>query len=420
MKRETRRMEQAVGAECGGKSVGDVDVSGSAYRWYVLVLSVVIITLVVGSTNYSFALFVKPIAAGMKLSRAAVNSGLVLFYIGTAVFSPLVGRLLDHFPARPVMLVSAALFGAGMAGVGLSASPLAMALYIAAPISAGAVGCGGLFGALVVTRWFDKGRSRALAISAMGTSLGGLVTFPVVAFLIERWGWRAALIGVGVGIWLVITALGVSLREAPSRVTGRGKGRDGWTTPGILRSPQFWIICLAISAMLGVDGALLASTTPYALDRGFSLTQVTLLMTVTTASAVLGKLLIAAVADRIDLRWLIVLTAALGVVQCAVFSTNPPLWVLFATNGLAGLAIGGTYPLYSAIVAERFGPSSYGWIRGLMTPANSVLASAAVFFAGAVYDRTHHYTLMFLVFIVAGGLAMVLMLALPKSAPQPR
>ena len=87
-----------------------------------------------------------------------------------------------------------------------------------------------------------------------------------------------------------------------------------------------------------------------------------------TASAILGKIVIAGIADRTDLRILTAFTASLGIVQCGVLLLTPSFTLLLVTDCLADMAVGGTYPMFSALVAERFGTAAYGWVRGLMSP----------------------------------------------------
>jgi len=84
---------------------------GISYGWYTVLITALTTMLVVGSTNYAFGLFVRPVAAELELSRATVVLGLVLFNAGIGIFGPFVGRVLDHAPIRAVALVGAALFG---------------------------------------------------------------------------------------------------------------------------------------------------------------------------------------------------------------------------------------------------------------------------------------------------------------------
>ena len=395
---------------------------GVGYGWYIVVITALTTMLVVGSTNYSFGLFVRPVSAELGLARATVNTGLILFLAGTAVFGPFVGRILDRYSMRAVALVGAVLFGGGMALIGLSSSVVLMGLSILLPVSIGALCCGGLFASVVVARWFDGLRGRALAISAIGTSLGGLVVFPIVNLLVTELGWRMALVAVGFGVWLIVSGLALLLRQPPpaeadERRPQRRPRDPAWPLKAVLRSFDFWIVSTAISLMLAIDGALLVTVTPYVQDRGFTTEQVNWLSITMTASAILGKIVIAGIADRTDLRVLTAFTASLGIVQCGVLLLTPSFTLLLVTDCLAGMAVGGTYPMFSALVAERFGTAAYGWVRGLMSPMVALLGSAAVYFVGAVHDAEHSYQTAFLVFLVGAAGAIALIMTLKKQQP---
>jgi MFS family permease len=399
---------------------GEAGWLGIYYGWYTVLLTMLATMIVVGATNYAFSLFVKPVSAELGLSRASLNSGMILFQVGAAIFSPLVGRLLDRYPARLVVLGSGVLMGGGFVVIGTTSSVALMAFCILVPVAIGAIGAGGLFAAVAVARWFDRLRGRALVISAMGTSFGGLVVFPLVAVMIDRLGWRTALVVTGIAIWLTISAIALLLREPPRRAAhdpakpARACDR-AWTTRALFANREFWTITVAISLMLGVDGALLVTLTPYAQDRGFTLVQVTSLMTTATASALTGKIVIAWIADRADLRILVAITALMGVFQCSVLMTGPTFTLLLFVHTVAGLATGGTYAIYSAIVAERFGVVSYGWVRGLMMPFNAISSSASLYFVGAMYDWYGNYANAFAVMLGGGLAATLLILTLRKK-----
>ena len=395
---------------------------GVSHGWNTVGITLLTTMLIVGSTNYSFQLFIVPVSKDLEASQATVYTGLALFNIGIAAFGPLIGRLLDRFPMRRVALTCVVLFGGGMTAIGATSSLTLIALLILFPVAFGAVGCGGFFGPVIVSRWFSRLRGRALAISAIGTSLGGLVVFPIIGRLVEGFGWRTALMTIGLGGGAIVAALILFVRQPPPPDPRERKGRDGggrnaWPLRAVLRSFDFWVIALAISLLLAVDGTLLATLTPYGKDHGFSLNQVTALTMTMTASAIAGKLIIARIADQADLRILTAITAALGIVQCGALSLSPPFAVLLSINALAGLAVGGTYPLYAALVAERFGVTSYGWVRGLMSPINAAFAAGAARFMGAIHDAEHSYATGFEVFLFCAATAMVLIMILKKVEP---
>jgi cyanate permease len=146
------------------------------------------------------------------------------------------------------------------------------------------------------------------------------------------------------------------------------------------------------------------------LDRGMSLAAAASIMSATTASAIAGKLLIAWIADRSDLRILLGVTALFGIILCGTLLTDPPYAAILAVSLLTGLAIGGTYPLASALMAQRFGAASVGTAIGLKMPLVSVAATTLLYFVGHTHDRTGSYNFAFAVF---AGIVLVAVCFMP-------
>lgn len=59
------------------------------YGWYIVAISVVILTLLLGSTYHSFGVFVLPVSEDFGLSRAETNTALILFSLGNAICAPI-------------------------------------------------------------------------------------------------------------------------------------------------------------------------------------------------------------------------------------------------------------------------------------------------------------------------------------------
>jgi MFS family permease len=394
---------------------------GVYYGWYNVGISVVFLMLAVGSTAYSFGLFVKPVAQDLGLSRAMVNVGLILFHVGSLVWNPILGALYDRYPLKTLIRLSAVLFALGMIGAGLAHGAWLIALCIVGPIAAGTVGCSALPGMVLAARWFKEKRARAISIVAMGTSLGGMLVFPVIAVLITSFGWRTGLLVTGGSVGVTVLLLSCLIRpyaEAPlSGVeTGlRGYRPDALPPLRILGTRSFWTVALSVALMMGIDQTLLATLTPYILDRGMSMTAAASVMSSTTAAAIAGKFLIAWIGDRSDLRILLAITALCGFLFCATLLTDPSYVTIFVVSLFTGAAIGVTYPLASALMARQFGSASIGTALGLQAPVVSLAASIALYFIGAVHDRTGSYDLAFAVFCCVLVVAAAIIPFIPKQ-----
>jgi MFS family permease len=400
---------------------------GLYFGWFNVLMAVVSVTLVVGSTVYSFGLFVKPAAAEFGLSRASINLGLVLFHIGSLVYHPVLGALYDRYSVTRLIRLSAVLFALGMVGAGVASAPWIIGLCIAGPIAFGTVGCGALPGIVVAARWFSNHRARAISFVAMGTSLGGLLVFPMVAFLLNYLGMRSALVVSGISIGAVVLVFSFLIRpspvapRAPARNTKVAEASSDALSPlAVAKTPAFWKIAVPAGLMMGVDQTLLATITPYMLDRGMALAATASVMAAMTSAAIGGKLLIAWIGDRSDLRILLAITALCGLAMSAVLLLDPAFWAIFATALFTGAAVGCTYPLASSMMSRQFGAASSGTALGLQGPLNSITSSAALYFIGAVHDYTDSYHFAFAVFCGVFVIAIAIIPLIPRhSSPPP-
>ena len=94
----------------------------------------------------------------------------------------------------------------------------------------------------------------------------------------------------------------------------------------------------------------------------------------------------------------------------SVLILSPQFWVLFAVVCIAGFAIGGELPVWAALLAERFGPRSYGTVMGLMSPINMGFNLLAIGYIGKAYDLHGSYAAPFSHFVMLTGVATVLTL----------
>ncbi len=165
--------------------------------WRVLGGSFLCAAMALGFTVYVFGLFVVPVSEEFGLSRANANNGMIALQLGSVVMAPFVGRLMDRFSARHIMMMGGVAFGGALMLASGTNSPWFMLFLLTVPLTFGYAACGVLGANTVVVRWFSKRRGRALGTLALSTSVGGMLSQPLTAFLIETFGWRTALFQIG-------------------------------------------------------------------------------------------------------------------------------------------------------------------------------------------------------------------------------
>jgi predicted MFS family arabinose efflux permease len=246
---------------------------------------------------------------------------------------------------------------------------------------------------------------------------------PSIAWLIEQEGWRTALMISGAGLTVLLLPLAFLVRPWPGaddvepgldKITpARAAQADAQAAPlkvgAILRAPQFWSISIGASVGMALAQTLVITLVPLARESGFSMMQAASLLSVIGGGAIVGALAMAAIADKLDRILLLTGLLLLGALLNAALLSGSSYPLLLGCAALLGVSSGAVTPGFFALLADRFGPASFGTVRGLSIPVISVTTMITVRFAGEVFDRTGGYDVLFRALLVAGTIAAGLM-----------
>src|SRR4029078_7335653 len=109
-----------------------------------------------------------------------------------------------------IVLASAALIGLGnMSGV------LWMFYFFYLFNALGYVFAGPLPNQVLLTRWFDKSRGKAMGFAYLGIGLGGALVPQISKYLVLWFGWHVALTSLGILIIIVALPFALFVKESP-------------------------------------------------------------------------------------------------------------------------------------------------------------------------------------------------------------
>lgn len=376
--------------------------------------------LMAGSTFQAFGLFVHPVSREFGLTRAAANSGMVMFFFCIGLSSVVIGRLLSRYAARSVMMAGIWLFVVGYVIIASATIPW-VALVGIALAALGSNAAGGLAAATMAARWFKRFRARAITIVGIATSAGAVVVVPYLSYLLATFGWRTALLTQAAVVAIVLTPFALLMVKDPPWLQKRSDkiekapSTTPWTFRELAKTPSFWLLAFGAGLLIGIDQALVATIVPHALDRGFALAQATLLMSVLAISTTTSKLCIAAIADRIERRYLLMFVGCMNIIFLSLLLLELNYAALLAACALVGIALGGTTPMWQALTADRFGGSSFAYVFGTMAPVSMFMALGLTALIGRMYDVTGSYETAFKLFAGLALLGVLLIGALGKQ-----
>ena len=369
---------------------------------------------VVGLALYGLPFYYDFMVRQFGWTRGEVTSGNALskLVIGPA-FGFLAGWLVDRFGPRRLMM--AGILMAGIALVGLGRVNTLGAFYFFYMFNALGYVCGGPLPAQVlISRWFDRARGKAMGIAYLGIGLGGAVVPLLSAALVERYGWRAALETIGVLVVIVAFPLAYFVKEAPGQLRS-GRALAPRSSLAAFKSGSFYLLTIgsmcSIGALAGVQQNLKLFLS---VDQHFSQSLAARILSLVLASSIVGRLLMGWLADRIPTKYVMLLIYFLlaGAIPLLFLGQWSPAIYLFAA--IFGIGIGGDYMVIPLMTAEIFGVEVLGRLMGVILTATGIAEAASPWMIGRLRDVRGSYSLGFLVLVgltLAGAVAIA---ALPN------
>ena len=368
--------------------------------------------LVTGITN-AFPVFFPPLLTEFGGTRAATASTITLIWVAGAVLGPVSGWGVARWNPRATVslgLLSAALgFAFGSASQSLAVFRLAVGVGVG--IGVGLTGM--VTQAALLADAYVARRGAAMGIAFAG-AMAGYGLAPPCQWVITHFGWRAALAGYAVLVaaliplaWVVLPPRLSVARPVATPVSG------GATSLGsVVRAAPFWLL-FVVMAMPPIFGGL--ATTQHSLymtERGFSPDQASAMLGIGGVLAATGRVLFGLMSDRVGApragfvsfgSTLLGLACLLGLeVTSATFLAYGYVLFLF-------LPMGSRATIGSVLVGRIAPPAQYGVVFGLLGIGNSLGSAVGPYLAGAFYDWTGSYLV---IYSAAIGLTVVAFLAL--------
>ena len=361
-----------------------------------------------------FGLFLIPIATEFGWPRAGVSFVLLIIAIAGAIGYPIVGRLIDRYGARPVILTGNVLFAASVASVSLAEASRIQFYSAYALIGITAAIPSSVMFTKVIAGWFDQRRGLFLGIAGgLGNGIGAALSPLFVYALISSYGWRAGFQGIGAAIILIgFPVLYLLLRDPPQGVsrsaTEHLEKTAGLSLAEALKTSTFWIIMAAIALGAGCMTAIFAHVVPMLLDRGVPAGQATTVLATFSLVTAGWQIGMGYMLDRIPRPWIAApfyLLALAGLILLESASSYP---LLLLSGMLMGLGLGTEYGVLPYFLSRYFGTRHYGAISGSMYGVIVLTQGLTPFLMDLVFDATGNYDIAIIAICIGLVLGAIL------------
>jgi MFS family permease len=365
---------------------------------------------------YTFSVFVKPLAAEFGWSREAISSGFAIAAVTLGVISPLLGRWIDRFGPRRIILVCMTIFGCAIASLSLLRAGLWQ--FYATCFVIGIVGNGAahLAYSRSISTWFQRRLGMALAFVMVGAGLGAMILPVVAQSIISRYGWRASY--ASLGCLALLLGLPLSWRYIRERGaignTAAPVAHSGMTWQQGLHSFAFWIItAILFVSSISMNGAI-THLSALLTDRGLTAGNAALCASVLGGSSLLGRVVVGWLLDRFfgpRVALVINLITALGIFLLAR-ATNFPAGCVAAA--LIGVGAGGEAAITPYLLTRYFGLRAFSTLYGLTWTFYAAAGAIGPVILGRAFDATGSYASLLTLLATVLGLAAATNLLLPR------
>jgi sugar phosphate permease len=268
---------------------------------------------------------------------------------------------------------------------------------------------------VLISRWFDKNRGKAMGIAYLGIGTGGVIVPFISVFLVQKFGWQTALSSLGVLMILIAFPLAWFIKE-PS-FSGKTENKEPMIpTKSILKNPSFYILALGSMCSIAAVGGTNQHLKLYLRDLNFSQEQARNVVSLVLFSSLAGRLLIGWLADIFSRKYVMILTYM--IVASAI-----PFLLLPEFNGriyifavIFGIGLGGDYMIIPLLAGDLFGVKALGRVMGIVLVADGMAEASSPMMVGAVTDSTGNYVMGFSILIAIAVAGAVIISFLPKKA----
>jgi MFS family permease len=406
------------------------------YGWWIVLAAFLNLFFVVGIIFYGFPVFYPYFIESLGFTRAQLTQGFLLGFLFAGLpFGILAGTLIDRIGPRFVILAGIVLVALALILMG-SMEHFWQFEFLCIVEVVGYVLAGPIANQVLIARWFDRRRGRAMGYAYLGLGLGGVVAPMLVNFLARSIGWRHALELVGTAILLVLVPVGFWVTrsvpedvglvpEAFGEVSQPTLNSSAVARPFVgvsqaVRSAPFWLLLIGSTLAIGAIGAVIQHFILFLKDIGYSAASASRYSTILLAASLGGRVIVGYLAEHFRKSYLMAFFYFLIGASVFLLNHSHSTVILWSFALVFGFSMGADYMLIPLVTSECFGTTSLGKLLALIIAGYSVGQWAGPWLVGEIFDARHGYDLAWTIIAIAGMVGAIAIYAVPSFQSRAR
>lgn len=394
------------------------------YGWVVVGALVLVAVLSVALAGPVISFFIPAMHDELGIELLFFGLAMSSRQLGFALMSPFLGRWIDRYGARPMLIVVGIAAGALVYSLSLVTTGWQLVAIVGLLGIVGLQGAGGeLYGSVVISKWFQENRGRAMSIAFIGTPLGMFFLTPLTQYWIETIGWQTVwqVFGISGGILLIIAA--VLIKPAPEVISPSTDSYEDtephdtpymWTRAEALRSATFWRLSISFGILMFTISTVAIFRVQHFFDQGLDPQWVAIAFSTEALVSAVVAIPIGMLIEHYRIHYLTAIGFSFAILMLALTIYADSLPVMFMSTAAFGMGAASVIILQNTIWPAYFGSLHIGAIRGVAMPVTLIFAVLGAPAAGLVRDMTGTFVPIWWVTMVAMVVAIGLILMTPK------
>lgn len=378
----------------------DLDVASTRifYGWRVVAACFVIAAFAWALGLFGASVYLQAVVAAHGWQVSEVAFAITLMFLVSASVQRTVGRTIDRSGPRPVLIAGAISMCAGVALIGQVRAPWQLyPCFMLLGFGWSTLSTTGI--TATVAPWFERHQGRSMTLAIMGASIGAVAGVPLLLWALAGLGLEHGLIAVGLtAAILLLPLIGLVLRyRGPADL---GLARDGAALdPSAAAEPStsatianrgrprilLWSTAVAFALALTVQIGFITHHVALATPQ-LGLAGAGLLVSGTGATAFIGRLVLAKIVDKVDVRGLACLIMIVQTAVLLAISFWPAMPVLIGASLVYGYGIGHITTLGPVVVRREFGPEAFGATYGRAATVIQLVSALGPALLGVLRD----------------------------------
>ena len=389
------------------------------FGWYVAAVTFLVM-LVGAGVRSTPGVLILPLESEFHWSRDAISFAIAVNLLMFGLAGPFTASMIDRIGLRRTMNIGLILLILGVFGTIFMTATWHLILLWGVVVGTASGIVAMVLGAEVAARWFASRQGLVLGLLTASSAMGQLVFLPVLALLLELYGWRAVCIGIVVTSAALIPLVVAFVRGSPEEMGLKPYGAGDGPTPARkkslpampalwagLKRRDFWLLGMVFfTCGASANGLIGTHLIAACADHGIGEVAAAGMLAGMGAFNFVGSTFFGWLSDRYDGRHLLaIIFVSRGLSLLALpFLFDGSVIGLSAFAIFYGFEWVATVPPTVKLIESSFGRENIGVYYGWITLVHQLGAALVAWMAGLIRVDWGDYQIAFL---ASGALCML-------------